>query len=106
MDDNNFQNYNENRNSVDRSRPMGLLLFLIFIKMNRGTNILVVLQRYTGIYYFIIQPFLVMSVFIILYMSFKRTPYFCHRFLLQSPKIDEMQYISLIVNNYEHPVNR
>ena len=25
MDDNNFQNYNENRNSVDRSRPMGLL---------------------------------------------------------------------------------
>ena len=29
MDDNNFQNYNENRNSVDRSRPMGLLFILI-----------------------------------------------------------------------------
>ena len=32
MDDNNFQNYNENRNSVDRSRPMGLLLFKFLTK--------------------------------------------------------------------------
>ena len=39
MDDNNFQNYNENRNSVDRSRPMGLLLcYLLFIYLQLDLN--------------------------------------------------------------------
>ena len=41
MDDNNFQNYNENRNSVDRSRPMGLLFKVQKVCPKKRSNLAV-----------------------------------------------------------------